>query len=71
MCWSVYIALRQIQKEIPIGFCTHFIGLGFFNGHCQCEYRNNLLLLLSSLIFQGDELKSASVPTGDSRNGRW
>ena len=38
LCGSVYIAQREIQTQIPIGFCTHFIGLCICIGHCPCKH---------------------------------
>ena len=37
-CGGVYNVQRQIPTEIPIGLCTHFIGicLGLGVGQCEC-----------------------------------
>ena len=32
LCEGFYTTQRQIPTQIPIGFCTHFIGL------CQCKH---------------------------------
>ena len=40
LCGSVHTAQREIPTKIPVGFCTHFIGLGvcFCIGHYQCKH---------------------------------
>ena len=67
LCGSVHTAQRQIPRQIPIGSCTHLIGLNLCLRLCisLCQYKHNTVYSFPEGCVNSYALFTVQVYPGD------
>ena len=65
LCGSVHTPRRQIPRQIPIGSCTHFLGLNLCLCISLCQYKHTIMYSFPEGCVNSYTLFAVQVYPGD------